>query len=284
MKTIGITGQNGFVGSYLNNKISLLKEEFQLVPFEKSFFDSEELLDDWVKNCEVIVHLAALNRHPDPQVIHDTNVNLVNRLISSLSRTNHAPHVLFSSSSQEERDNLYGQSKKEGRTLLSHWANQNKAKFTGMIVPNVFGPFGKPFYNSVVATFCHQLISGQVPKIDQDGFLKLIYVDELAEVFINAIRAGDNTHEFYVPATSEHYVSQILEKLNSFKTLYFDQGVLPALPDAFCLNLFNTFRSYIDYKSYFPFKLKQHKDNRGTFVEMVKLHQGGAGFFFDYRT
>jgi UDP-2-acetamido-2,6-beta-L-arabino-hexul-4-ose reductase len=279
MKRIGITGQNGFVGGYLYNKISLLKEVFTLVPFEKSFFDAPEKMAAWVKECDVIVHLAAMNRHSDQQVIHDTNLMLVQALIKALETTQHTPHVLFSSSTQEERDNLYGKSKRAGRELLVNWAQKNNALFTGMVIPNVFGPFGKPFYNSVIATFCYQLCNGETPKIDNDGFLKLIYVDELAEVIIGAISNSTREANLEVAASSECYVSTILEKLQSYKTLYYDQGIFPALTDPFSVQLFNTFRSFIDHRTYFPFKLKQHADNRGVFVEMIKLQQGGQVSF-----
>src|SRR4029078_1422572 len=115
MKKIGITGQNGFVGAHLFNKLSLLKEEFELIPFNKSYFESSQDLVAWVKQCDVIIHLAAMNRHPDPQVIHDTNIRLAAQLVNAMETAGHIPHVLFSSSTQEERDNLYGISKKAGR-------------------------------------------------------------------------------------------------------------------------------------------------------------------------
>jgi UDP-2-acetamido-2,6-beta-L-arabino-hexul-4-ose reductase len=187
--------------------------------------------------------------------------------------------LLFSSSTQEERDNLYGRSKKAGRELISAWANETGACFTGLIIPNVFGPFGKPFYNSVIATFCYQLANGLDPKIDSDGFLKLIYIDELAEVFIRAIRESESNPAMTVAATSENYVSKILLMLNEFKNLYLDNGIFPKLGDSFSINLFNTFRTYFDHKNYFPCKLKKHTDNRGIFVEMIKLHQGGQVSF-----
>ncbi|GAA3931711.1 NAD-dependent epimerase/dehydratase family protein [Chitinophaga oryziterrae] len=279
MKRIGITGQNGFVGTHLFNKVSLLKEEYLLIPFSRSYFDSETALADWVKECDVIVHLAAVNRDPDPQVLYDTNLALIQKLLKALNMAGNSPHVIFSSSTQEERDNLYGRSKKTGRGLLEEWAGNNQASFTGMVIPNVFGPFGKPFYNSVIATFCHQLCNGLSPKIDQDGFLKLIYVDELAEEIINVIRNVNNDAAYEVRSTSESYVSEILLRLMQFKRLYLEQGIFPELPDKFSINLFNTFRSYIDHRTYFPFKLKQHADNRGVFVEMIKLEVGGQVSF-----
>lgn len=170
MKTIGITGQHGFIGSHLYNRISLLKEEFQLIPFQNSFFDSHEVLLNWVTQCNVIVHLAAMNRHADPMVIFDTNVSLVTKLIDAAEESGKFLHILFSSSTQEEKDNLYGKSKKIGRELLKEWADKNNGVITGLIIPNVFGPFGKPFYNSAISTFCYQLCNGETPKIEIDGF------------------------------------------------------------------------------------------------------------------
>lgn len=279
MKKVGITGQNGFVGSYLYNTLSLLNEEFEVIPFNKNWFQSSKELQTWVSKCDVIVHLAAMNRHPDMQVIHDTNIELVQCLITAIENAKSKPHIIFSSSTQEEKDNLYGQSKKEGRNLFAKWALNNNTIFTGLVVPNVFGPFGKPFYNSVVATFCNQLCNKQQPKIDVDGYLKLIYVGELIDVIVDAIRKSINRSEWYVEHTSEHYVSQILAQLIAFRDQYFVNGIFPELNDKFSVNLFNTFRSYIDHKNYFPFKLKQNTDNRGVFVELIKLHQGGQVSF-----
>lgn len=279
MKRIGITGQNGFVGSYLFNRISLLKEEFVLVPFDKSFFNDASALQQWVRSCDVIVHLAAMNRHPDATVIHDTNIELVKKLVDALTTAGNAPHVLFSSSTQEEKENEYGLSKSAGRKLLEDWAQKSGGVFTGLVIPNVFGPFGKPFYNSVVATFCHLLCNGGTPKVDVDGHLKLIFVDELADCFIEAIR--NTTHAPYYPVahTSEQYVTEILAKLERYKTLYFDNGILPPLSSKFDIDLFNTFRSYFNQRTHWPVSLKKHEDNRGAFIEMVKLEQGGQVSF-----
>ena len=279
MKRVGITGQNGFVGSYLYNRLSLLKEEFQLVDFHRDFFEDEAALRRWVKQCDVVVHLAALNRHPEEKVLHDTNVGLVQTLIHALEAEQHTPQIVFSSSTHEERENNYGTSKSKGRQLFADWAEKNNACFTGMVIPNVFGPFGKPFYNSVVATFCHQLCNGQRPAIDVDGHLKLIYVDELATFIIEAVRQGYHTAAYKIAPTSERYVTEVLAKLTEFKELYFDQGIFPAISNEFERNLFNTFRGYIDHRTHFPVKLKQNADNRGVFVELVKLQQGGQVSF-----
>lgn len=279
MKKIGITGQSGFVGKHLYNTLGLFPEEFERVDFDKSFFEDAQKLDGFVKKCDVIVHLAAMNRHNDPEVIYQTNTGLVKSLVNALERTGSSAHVLFSSSSQEQRDNLYGRSKKEGREILNSWAENSKGTFTGMIIPNVFGPFGHPFYNSVVATFCHQVSRNETPKIDVDGDLKLIYVGELVSEILEEIRSGESKPEFIVPHTSESKVSEVLSLLNSYKEEYQDKGIIPATPTTFELNLFNTFRCYMDIENHFPVKLTQHTDPRGAFVEVIRLNVGGQVSF-----
>ena len=279
MLKIGITGQSGFVGTHLYNTIGLNPEEFQRVEFDKGYFQDDAKLDAFVSECDVIVHLAAMNRHEDQQVIYNTNVELAKNLISSLKRTSSTAHVLMSSSSQEERDNLYGKSKKEGRELFAKWAQETGGRFTGMVIPNVFGPFGLPFYNSVVATFSHQVARGETPQIQVDGELKLIYVGELVKEIIQKIKDKDNTPLYTVPHTSEAKVSYILSLLQDYKAKYQDKGEVPELNTTFELNLFNTYRCYIDMKNYFPVKFTQHTDPRGTFVEIIRLGVGGQVSF-----
>jgi len=275
MIKVGITGQAGFIGTHLYNFLRLQKEDVVCIRFEDEFFSDQLKLEVFVKQCDAIVHLAALNRHNDPQAIYDTNVALVKKLISALESTNSKPHILFSSSTQEERDNIFGLSKREGRRLLADWAMRNESLFTGMVIPNVYGPFGNPYYNSVVATFSHQLTHDETPKIEIDANLKLIYVGDLVKVIYYLIKNRVADDEFRVPSTDEVKVSEILTLLQSFKDIYLEQSIFPDLDDTFERNLFNTFFCYIDHQKYFPYKLRQNVDERGTFVETVKLNSGG---------
>ena len=270
IKKIGITGQNGFVGYHLYQQIKYSREDFELVDFERSFFDDELKLDHFVNQCDVIVHLAAVNRHESIEKLYDINVSLAQTLVDSLNRTGAKPHVIISSSTQEERDNLYGASKKEARNLFSTWATQTNSSFTGMIIPNVFGPFGLPFYNSVVSTFCHQLTHDQAPNIDVDGQLNLIYVGDLVDQIIQKIDSNDNTHNCLVKEGSVQKVSEILNDLKKFKVTYINSGEIPELNSKYDTQLFNTFRSFIDFKTYYPKFLTPHRDNRGVFVEIIR--------------
>lgn len=283
---IGITGQSGFVGSHLFNTLNLFKDKFQTIPFKDEYFADSKKLADWVKQCDAIVHLAALNRHNEAEVIYKTNIDLVQQLIDACQTTNSTPHILFSSSTQEERDNLYGKSKKEGRKLFEKWAGRNSSQFTGFIIPNVYGPFGNPYYNSVVATFCHQLTHNERPKIEVDGEIKLIYVSQLVKHIIDRIELIQTNHSSFcvietvtIPHTIEVKVSSLLNLLESFKALYFEKGEIPSIDSPFKRDLFLTFLTYIDHSSFFPYKLKLNTDNRGSFVELIKLNSGGQVSF-----
>jgi len=280
---VGITGQSGFMGTHLANSFKLKADSLELIPFKDEYFSDINDLHNFVSQCDTIIHLAAMNRHGDPQVIYDTNIELVRKLLAALDETNSKPHIIFSSSTQEERDNLYGKSKREGRKILEQWAKKNNTQFTGLIIPNVFGPFGNPYYNSVIATFCHQLTHDETPEIQVDSEMKLIYINELMEVFHKAISRKLTADSrpliaYTFPHTAEKKVSEILIQLNKYKSDYYEQGILPDLKGSFDLALFNTFRCYMPEKL-FPFPYKKHSDDRGDFVEIAKTNSGGQFSF-----
>lgn len=275
MKRIGITGQQGFIGTHLFNNISLLKDQMQLIPFEKAYFDSADKLQQWVQQCDVIVHLAAMNRSDNEQLIYETNTLLVAKLTDALTATGATPHIIFSSSAQEKLENVYGASKREGKKLFKQWAQKSGGKLSSLTIPNVFGPFGKPFYNSVVSTFCYQLCNNMQPAINKDSEVKFIYINELITVFIDVIEGGKSGPDIMVNYTSLCNVSNLLKKLTAFKEAYLDNGIFPSLPDNFSFNLFNTFRSYINLQKHFPVRLKQNSDERGVFIELAKINVAG---------
>jgi UDP-2-acetamido-2,6-beta-L-arabino-hexul-4-ose reductase len=279
MIKIGITGQAGFIGTHLYNFFGIKKDEVTRIPFQDDYFSHKPILEEFVRHCDVIIHLAALNRHNDPQSIYETNIKLVKKLIEAMDKTGTKPHILFASSIQEEKDNMFGKSKRDGREMLALWAEKNNALFTGLIIPNVFGPFGNPYYNSVVATFSQQLTHYEEPKIEVDAKLKLIYIGDLISIIYNAICRKLSVNEFKVLHTTEIKVTKILSLLKSFKSLYYENGIIPDLNDTFERNLFNTFVCYMPIESYFPVKLKQSTDDRGSFVETIKLNSGGQVSF-----
>jgi len=279
MIKVGITGQPGFIGTHLYNTLGLYPEKFVRIPFEDAFFENQERLAEFVSQCDVVVHLAAVNRHHDPEYIYNTNLTLVQKLIDALDQTGQKPHVIYSSSIQEDVDKLYGKSKKEGREMLAQWAEKNRTCFTGFVFPNIFGPFGDPYYNSFIATFSHQLTHGKAPKVEVDKEVPLLYVGNAVKIIIDAIDKRTNKNELRIDYDHKQNVTVILKMLESYKSTYFDSGIIPEFNNPFEINLFNTFRCYIDQNEFNPVKLHPNTDARGSFVETVKAHTGSQFSF-----
>lgn len=278
MIKVGVTGANGFIGWHLCQTLRLDIDRFEIIEFNRRWFENTVELDNFVSKCDIIVHLAGLNRHSDENAIYDTNIELANKLVDAFNRTKYKGQVLFSSSIQEERNNVFGNSKKEARAIFSKWAKDNGTKFKGLIIPNVYGAFGVPFYNSVVATFCYQLVNNESPKIEIDATLNLIYINDLVKAIIELFNK-ESEEVVSIQYTDSYKVSEILELLNQIKTTYFDNGQIPSLKNQFELNLFNTFRSYFNLAEHFPIKYKNNIDERGNFVEIIRLEMGGQVSF-----
>ena len=242
---VGITGQSGFVGTNLYDFLGRQKD-IERVPFAGEYFKDESALQHFVSECDVIVHLAAISRHTDGQLMYDTNMRLVRQLIAAMEAVNAKPHVLFASTTHESRDTLYHASKRDGRRLLDEWSMRNGGRFTCMLLPNTFGPLGKPFYNSVVSTFCCQIASGETPKIMVDAPVQLIYIDDLCQE-LHKVITGKITGGLCSPAPgTEKKVSEILAILQRLKPLCQSHTNLPCPADKFEDNLFNTLKFYMD--------------------------------------
>ncbi len=278
MIKIGVTGSNGFIGWHLCHTLELEPLKFQLIEFKRDWFNDSDKLDSFVSKCDIIVHLAGLNRHSEETTIYNTNVGLAEKLVESFIRTGFKGQIIYSSSIQEERNNIFGNSKKAARELFANWADKSLGKFNGLIIPNVFGAFGVPFYNSVISTFCHQLINDESPNIQTDASLNLIYINDLVKIIVNLfLQEADET--INIEHTDTHKVSEILDLLQTYKNKYAENGQIPKFKNRFELNLFNTFRSYFNLSSHFPIKYKNNIDERGNFVEIIRLETGGQVSF-----
>lgn len=279
MISVGITGNKGFIGSHVVNNLRLFKDEFKIINFEKSYFDEDSRLQSFVSECDVIIHLAAINRHDDQEFLHATNVQLTEKLLNACISTDAKPKIIFSSSTQHDKQNDYGRSKKISENLIIEWALQVHSSSSILVIPNVFGPFGKPYYNSVIGTFCYQLINNITPTIHENILVQFIYVDELVGVILNEVRNKVSTKYIKIPCTFETKIFEILTILQTFKETYFIQKNIPDLTSTFHLNLFNTFRSYIKPDHFFPIYLANNIDYRGSFIEIVKMNSGGQVSF-----
>ena len=277
---IGITGQNGFIGYHLTHTIKYKLSEHSIVTFQRSLFEQENSLSTFVSACDVIVHLAGVNRAETDEEVYDANIKLNTVLKKALIDANFKGHLLFASSSQEKGDSVYGKVKKASRLALEETMDSLGGLFTGLIIPNVFGPFCKPNYNSFVATFCSKILNDEAPEVIQDANVPLLYVGNLVEQILEVIRNPKDSL-FEIRPDLEVKVTEVLGLLNTFKDSYIGGNTIPSLQTPFELQLFNTFRSYFDLENKYPTLLEKHSDQRGFFSEIIRTDIGGQ---FSYST
>lgn len=270
-KKIGITGNNGFLGSHLKNIVKYRFQDYQIIDFDRTFFQNDDAMSKFVKNCDVIIHLAGLNRHNDPEKIEKTNVQLAKTVATSLATNNFKGSLIYSSSIQVYEDSPYGKSKKQAGEILAKAASNGRFSFINLILPNIFGPFCKPNYNSFIATFSHLLIQGKPVKIINDDFIPLIYIESVALQILNQIDKK-GIHFIDIPHETKKKVSEILDQLKYFHQIYIKTGCIPKLENTFDIQLFNTFRSFVDYSNFFPRQHILHRDERGHFSELTRSH------------
>lgn len=276
-KKVVITGLIGFMGSHLKNRLSR-EQDIEVPPFEDVFFSQPDKLREVLTGADTVIHLAAMNRGDDNE-IYKTNIELVEKLIGTLDNINASPHVIFSSSTQASLDNPYGRSKKKGSRLLEEWSKKTNAPVTAFEIPNVFGDRGRPFYNSVVATFCHLLTHGGKPDVQVDKEVSLIYINELVEVFWEKIQNPPTGFEHVaVKPTAAAKVTDILKLLNHFKECFYAKKIVPTFSNNFEKNLYNVFLSYAESADYEQ-ALTLRTDERGSLFEVVKEEKGSQIFF-----
>ncbi|MBU8901940.1 MAG: NAD-dependent epimerase/dehydratase family protein [Victivallales bacterium] len=240
MIRIGITGQAGFIGSHLANYFRI-QDDIELTPFIRDYFEDTSILKNFVAKCDIIIHLAAMSRHPDGKILYENNINLDKKLITALEKQNSRTHIIFASTTHEMREGDYYASKRDGQKLFQTWGG----KFTTMLMPNTFGPYGKPYFNSVVSTFCHKVAHNEEAEIMVDAPVELIYINELCHEFHKVIK-GEIKQNSYIPSsTATKKVSEILNLLLNFRELYVEQRIIPEFKDNFEINLFNTFQTYL---------------------------------------
>ena len=189
--------------------------------------------------------------------------------------------IIFSSSIQQSLKNPFGKAKLNCSKLFKKWAKTNNKNFLNLVIPNIFGPFGKPNYNSFVATFCNNLIINKKSTINGNSKIYLLYVDDLIKTIISSINEPTSniievTEFDGIISTSVIEVFDILK--NQWKS-YNSNNIIPNISTKFELNLFNTLRSFIPHQSFFPKKLIKHTDERGFFSEIIKT-KGEGQFSF----
>lgn len=245
---VGITGQSGFVGTNLYEKLKGIEDKYECIPFERDYWCDDLELRKFVRQCDMIFHLACLVRSSVPGEVYDTNILLGNKLVNAMIEEGVYPCLLFASSVQEFDDSEYARCKRETREQISNWARQHNTGFAGLIFPNLFGQHARPNSHSFIATFCYKLIHGEQPQIIVDNNVSLKYIDNLVSELVKIlehlyVERFNKTIRFAPDFTMK--VSEVLTKLEYFKKSYVDENKCPIISSSAEEQLFLTFKSYI---------------------------------------
>jgi UDP-2-acetamido-2,6-beta-L-arabino-hexul-4-ose reductase len=277
---IGITGADGFLGFHVRAYLHALNiHEVRLA--KRETFSSRESLEEFVSGLDAIIHLAGVNRGDDKDLF-EGNVGIAEQLVAAMDHTASTPILLYANSTHAEKETAYGIGKRQAGEVFFRWAGTRGTRFINIILPHVFGEFGRPFYNSAVSTFCYQIANGEEPEIHTDSQLELVHAQDMARRCLSIIQEVENGFQNKSGMTKMRLsgvsikVSKLLSLLRDMQTTYVSQ-VVPDLSCLLHLQLFNTLRSYL-YPQHYPNFLLLRTDNRGTLFEAVKTMQCGQTF------
>lgn len=255
---IAITGEKGFLGYHLTQYLTY-QTKHEVISLGKDYQKNIEK----VKDCDWLIHCAGVNRGED---VGNKNIALANELVQLLNSLNIKVNVSFASSTQIRLSNEYGNSKIQAAKILENYCNDNLTRFISYEIPNLFGPFGKPNYNSVVATFCHNAANNIESKVS-DSIVKLCYVYDAVKIISNFEESVFTSNEISV---------KDLHKLIQYYHENYSLGIIPEIKNKFELDVFNTYRSYANYKH----SLLRRVDNRGYLTELLKVKNSESQIFF----
>ena len=204
------------------------------------------------------------------------NFGFTSVLLEKLKKYQNKAPILITSSIQAKLDNPYGKSKKAGEDLMFTYEKETGTRALVYRLPNVFGKWCRPNYNSVIATFCHNVARNIEIKInDPTTVLNLVYIDDVVEEFIGALEGSPHIEDNfgYIPTVHNTTLGEIAERIKSFKTSR-ENRMLPNVKDEFAKKLYSTYLSYL-LEDEFGYELKMNIDERGSFTEMFKTEERG---------
>ncbi|HEX2968207.1 MAG TPA: NAD-dependent epimerase/dehydratase family protein, partial [Bacteroidales bacterium] len=275
MTKILITGAKGFIGK---NLVSELKSRQSGEVLE---FDSENTIDEletFTRACEIVFHLAGVNRPKNVEEFSKGNLDFTNTLLSLLRKNNNRAPIIFSSSVQAKLDNPYGKSKLAAERSLIDYSEETGTPVSVYRLFNVFGKWCRPSYNSVVATFCHNIANGLPIQInDPESRMHQVYICDVVDEFIRKAEQmrGKKEHEVienFNPCY-EIKVGELASIIRSFKEMRKNLTV-PDQSDQFTKKLYATYLSYLP-ASEFSYPLKMNIDDRGSFTEFIRTPDRG---------
>ncbi len=268
-----VTGAKGFVGK---NLIAELNNRDYKDIFKYDIDTDPSLLTEYTKECDFVFHLAGVNRPKDESEFMTGNFGFTDTLLGKLKETGNKAPVLISSSIQAALDNPYGRSKKAGEDLMFSYSRETGAPVYVYRLPNVFGKWCRPNYNSAVATFCNNIAADLPIKVnDPSVVMNLVYIDDVVGEFINALEGHANIIDNYgaVPTVHQTTLGNIAETIRSFKEGR-EKLKLPKLDDELTSKLYSTYLSYIPMDD-LGYSLDSHKDDRGSFTEFIRTPDRG---------
>ena len=273
-----ITGAQGFVGKNLTAE--LRNQGFN----ELYLYDVDTdpaLLDVYARDCDFVFHLAGVNRPQDPKEFMEGNFGFTSLLLDALRRHSNKASVLITSSTQAALDNPYGQSKLAGEELMRSYSKDTGARVFIYRLPNVFGKWCRPNYNSAVATFCYNVANELPVQVnDRSVVMNLVYIDDVVNSFFRSMSetgicdSASSSPEFEtIEPVHTVELGRIADLIYSFRESRITLQV-PDLGDGFTKKLYSTYLSYLptDQFSYF---LKMNTDDRGSFTEFLKSPERG---------
>lgn len=274
MSIIAVTGASGFIGK--NLVVRLGEVGHKAVPIARDL--DIDALAEQLAEADFVVHLAGVNRPEHEDEFETGNAGMSERLATALSRLDRPVPLVYSSSIQADLDNPYGRSKRAAEDILTAYGKASGAPVHVWRLPNVFGKWCRPNYNSVVATFCHNISHGLPVRInDGSAPLRLVYVDDVVEAVLKLIANGAIDPVEIEPiyeTTVGGLVAELTTLRDSRQTL-----VTGAVGKGFRRALHATYLSYLQPKD-FAYPLVAHTDPRGTFAEMLRTPDAGQFSFF----
>lgn len=268
-----VTGAKGFIG---RNLVAELRNRGYQDIFVYDIGSTSEDLNEYCRHADFVYHLAGINRPKNNKEFMEGNLGFTSSLLGSLKEHNNPSTIVFSSSIQAALDNPYGESKKAGEDILFTYGREEGVKVLVFRLPNVFGKWCKPNYNSVIATFCHNIARDMPITInDPNVVMNLVYVDDVVDELINTLQGKGNTVDPFcrVPVVYSSTLGEIADLLHSFRSSRDDLSI-PDFSDQFIKKLYSTYMSYLP-EDKFDYKLKMNVDDRGSFTEFLKIPDRG---------
>ena len=279
MIKILVTGADGFIGKNLCIRAAEL--DHIILPFTRSHALSD--LPAMLSGVDAVIHLAGINRPITEGEFTTGNADLTLALCDAIAAQPQKPILLLASSTQAAQPNAYGASKLAAENAVRNLASLHGVKAHIYRLPNVFGKWCKPNYNSVVATFCHNIAQDLPIQInDATKVLDLVYVDDVVNSFLAIIADDNKTLDQTIDQTITPQYSTTLGELaahiHSFKNSR-NTGVIEQVGIGFTRALYSTYISYLTSQQ-FAYPLTKHADPRGEFVEMLKTKNSGQFSYF----